>query len=310
MSQTKDGNIIVRGKINMETSKILQTPPRVLAQNKRKEYFEKGFVTLEDIIPVEWINKLSICSDRLLDESRTLEESNDAFDLGPNHNDQSPHVRRLKALVDRDPVYWEFASESLLGDVAADLVGPDVKFHSSKLNYKWPGNGEIVKWHQDIPAWPHTNYSPVTLGVYLEDVTEVNGPLISIPKSHDGPLFFHADQKGQWTGTINENDLEDVDQNSAEAMIGGAGSVVAINCRTIHSSAENLSAKVRPVALFVYSSADAFAWMPQPTPTSKTGQIIRGSPARLAHLDSRPCPVPPNWEKEGYNSIFSAQKDN
>jgi hypothetical protein len=96
----------------------------------------------------------------------------------------------LKALVDRDPVYWEFASESLLGDIAADLVGPDVKFHSSKLNYKWPGHGEIVKWHQDIPAWPHTNYSLVTLGVYLEDVTEIKGPLISIPKSHDGPLFF------------------------------------------------------------------------------------------------------------------------
>ena len=85
MSQTKDSNIIARGKINMEISKILQTPPRVLAQNKREEYFAKGFVTLEDIIPVEWINKLSICSDRLLDESRTLEESNDAFDLSLIH---------------------------------------------------------------------------------------------------------------------------------------------------------------------------------------------------------------------------------
>ena len=292
----------------METTKILQTPPRLLMQSKREEYFEKGFVTLENIIPVEWITRLSICSDRLLEESRAVEESNDAFDLGPKHSHRSPHVRRLKALVDRDPVYWEFASESLLGDIAADLVGPDVKFHSSKLNYKWPGGGEIVKWHQDIPAWPHTNYSLVTLGVYLEDVTEIQGPLVSIPKSHDGPLFFHTDNNGKWSGTINEDDMADVDQNSAEKMIGPAGSVVAINCRTIHSSAENLSERVRPVALFVFSSADAFAWMPQPTPTSKTGQIIRGSPARIAHLDPRPCPVPPNWEKEGYNSIFTAQR--
>ena len=140
----------------MKTNKILQTPPRLLTQSKREEYFEKGFVTLENIIPVEWITRLSICSDRLLEESRAVTESNDAFDLGPQHNDRTPHVRRLKALVDRDPVYWEFTSKSILGDIAADLVGPDVKFHSSKLNYKWPGSGEVVKWHQDIPAWPHT----------------------------------------------------------------------------------------------------------------------------------------------------------
>ena len=48
--------------------------------------------------------------------------------------------------------------------------------------------------------------------------------------------------------------------------------------------------------------------MPQPTPTSKTGEIIRGLPARIAHLDPRPCPVPPDWDKEDYNSIFSAQR--
>ncbi len=40
---------------------------------------------------------------------------------------------------------------------------PDVKFHGSRLNCKWPGTGEIVQWHQDIPAWPHTNRSPATV---------------------------------------------------------------------------------------------------------------------------------------------------
>ena len=67
-----------------------------------------------------------------------MEESGDIYDLGPNHTNSEPHVRRLKALVDRDPIFWDFA-RSILADIAADLVGPDVKFHSSKLNYKWPG---------------------------------------------------------------------------------------------------------------------------------------------------------------------------
>jgi ectoine hydroxylase len=31
--------------------------------------------------------------------------------------------------------FWCFAAESVLSDIAADLVGPDIKFHSGKLNY-------------------------------------------------------------------------------------------------------------------------------------------------------------------------------
>ena len=90
-------------------------------------------------------------------------------------------------------------------------------------------------------------------------------------------------------------------------MTGPAGTVIAINCRTLHASRANVTDRVRPVALFVYSSADAFTWMPTPSPTSHTGDIVRGEPATVAHLDPTPCPVPPDWAKTGYGSIFTAQ---
>ena len=151
-----------------------------------------------------------------------MEESGDIYDLGPNHTNSEPHVRRLKALVDRDPIFWDFA-RSILADIAADLVGPDVKFHSSKLNYKWPGAGELVKWHQDIPAWPHTNYSLVTLGVYLENITEDNGPLVCIPGSHLGPIFSHMDDTNQWVGSISSEDLLKVELADGVKTLGGAG---------------------------------------------------------------------------------------
>jgi ectoine hydroxylase len=185
--------------------------------------------------------------------------------------------------------------------------GPDVKFHSSKLNYKWPGSGEIVKWHQDIPAWPHTNYSPVTLGIYLDDVPSEQGPLTCIPGSHDGPIFVHRDDNGAWTGSIDDRDIAGLDVHASVDLTGPAGTVVAINCRTVHGSRANATGRVRPVALFVYSSADAFAWMPAPTPTSYTGVIVRGEPATVAHMDPTPCPVPPDWSRQGYGSIFTAQ---
>jgi ectoine hydroxylase len=292
----------------MTPEDILAHKPRVLSQAQREIYFRTGYLAAPSLIPRAWIDRLLQLSDTFMHESRACRASNEAFDLGPSHSRDHPHVRRLRALVDRHPDFWRFASDSPLADIAADLVGPDVKFHSSKLNYKWPGGGEIVKWHQDIPAWPHTNYSPVTLGVYLDDTPAEQGPLTCIPGSHRGPIFVHRDATGAWTGSVRDEDMAELDTGRAEDLVGPAGTVIAINCRVLHASRANFTERVRPVPLFVYSSADAFAWMPAPTPTSHTGEIVRGQPALVAHLDPTPCPVPPDWSRQGYGSIFVAQK--
>ncbi len=292
----------------MTPETILAHPPRALTQVQREAYFTTGYLAAPGLIPAEWLRRLNALSAEFIEMSRTREKSDEAFDLGPSHSAVAPYVRRLRALVDRHPDFWRFASESVLADIAADLVGSDVKFHSSKLNYKWPGSGEIVKWHQDIPAWPHTNYSPVTLGVYLDDTPAEMGPLTCIPGTHTGPIFIHRDDAGAWTGSVRDGDMAGVDMAKANDLVGPAGTVVAINCRTLHASRANATDRVRPCALFVYSSADAFTWMPAPTPTKHTGEIVRGTPATVAHLDSTPCPVPPDWSQQGYGSIFVAQR--
>ncbi|MSP04254.1 MAG: phytanoyl-CoA dioxygenase family protein [Acetobacteraceae bacterium] len=292
----------------MTPETILAHPPRALTQVQREAYFTTGYLAAPGLIPAEWLRRLNALSAEFIEMSRTREKSDEAFDLGPSHSAVAPYVRRLRALVDRHPDFWRFASESVLADIAADLVGSDVKFHSSKLNYKWPGSGEIVKWHQDIPAWPHTNYSPVTLGVYLDDTPAEMGPLTCIPGTHTGPIFIHRDDAGAWTGSVRDRDMAGVDMAKANDLVGPAGTVVAINCRTLHASRANATDRVRPCALFVYSSADAFTWMPAPTPTKHTGEIVRGTPATVAHLDSTPCPVPPDWSQQGYGSIFVAQR--
>jgi len=291
----------------MTPEAILAHPPRVLTRSQRECYFATGSLAAEGLIPDAWLRCLHTLSADFIEQSRLHTASNEAFDLAPLHCADRPHVRRLRALVDRHTDFWRFASESVLADIAADLVGPDVKFHSSKLNYKWPGSGEVVKWHQDIPAWPHTNYSLVTLGVYLGDVPAEQGPLTCVHGSHRGPIYVHRDDTGAWTGSIRAGDMAEVDLSRAEDLTGPDGTVIAINCRTVHASRANTTDRVRPVALFVYSSADAFPWMAAPTPTSHTGEIVRGRPAAVAHLDPTPCPVPPDWSRTGYGSIFTVQ---
>ena len=291
----------------MTPEDIVKHPPRVLTTKQRDDYFATGFLAAEDLVSEDWVRRLNAVSRIFLDWSRNLTESDGAYDLAPDHSAERPHVRRLRAPIDRDPLFWEFASQSVFADIAADLLGPDVKFHSGKLNYKWPGDGEVVKWHQDILAWPHTNYSLVTLGLYLDRVTAKEGPLTCVPGSHEGELFSHYGADGAWSGSISTADLATVDLDAAVELTGPAGTVSALDCRVIHGSRDNFTDRVRPLLLFVYSSADAFAWMPSPTPSSKSGEIVRGAPARMVHLDPRPCLVPPNWDKQGYGSIFASQ---
>ncbi len=291
----------------MTPEDIINHPPIILSQEERKRYFSEGYTSSPAITPPELLKKIQQMSADFLEKSLELEASNEFFDLGPNHSSQTPHVRRLRRPVDAHPFFWELATSEFLTGIAADLVGPDVKFHSAKLNYKWPGGGEIVKWHQDIPAWPHTNYSPVTIGIYLDDVTTKTGPLACVPGSHNGKIFSHYDLNENWTGSIRPDEENEAGVADAVNLTGPAGTVIAINCRTVHGSSSNLTDETRPLLLFVYSSADAFPWTAAPTPTSKTGEIVRGISAKFPHIDPRPCPVPPDWARLGYGSIFTAQ---
>jgi ectoine hydroxylase len=287
---------------------ILEYPARVLSEAQRRAYFETGFLTARGLIPDQWLRRVVELSNAFLEESRSVTASNEAFDLGPEHGPARPHVRRLRALVDRHPDFWRFASESVLADIAADLVGPDVKFHSSKLNYKWPGSGEIVKWHQDIPAWPHTDYSPVTIGVYIDGCDEEQGPLAFLRGSHEGPLHSQYDDAGNFVVRIRDEVLGPVTPDRIARATGGPGTTVLLNCRTIHGSDANRSSRPRPLLLPVYSSADSFAYTASPIPSPHLGDIVRGKPARFASFDTRPCELPPDF-RAGYHPPWLAQKD-
>jgi ectoine hydroxylase len=59
--------------------------------------------------------------------------------------------------------------------------------------------------------------------------------------------------------------------------------------------------------LATYSSADATPYTHNPLQSRYMGRILRGSPARWAHHDPRPCLLPPDWSG-GYTSIFALQQ--
>jgi ectoine hydroxylase-related dioxygenase (phytanoyl-CoA dioxygenase family) len=210
--------------------------------------------------------------------------------------------------VEHHPAFWDYVVESPLGDIVADLVGPDVKFHHSKLNYKWAQGGEEVKWHYDISFWPHTNYSPLTVGTYLYDCGMDNGPLGVLPRSHElDPMLSQYDERGSWTGCLSEADVAKLDVAKTVYLTGPAGSLTIHNCRMLHSSPRNMSDTGRPLLLNTLTSADAFPYTVNPIRPKHDQTIIRGKRAAWAHHDPRPCLLPPDWSG-GYTSIFALQQ--
>jgi hypothetical protein len=44
-----------------------------------------------------------------------------------------------------------------------------------------------------------------------------------------------------------------------------------------------------------------------PTPTSRTGVLVRGQEPTHVHMEPYPARLPPRWDQVGYRSIFAAQ---
>ncbi|NIO39256.1 MAG: phytanoyl-CoA dioxygenase family protein, partial [Burkholderiales bacterium] len=259
---------------------VLKHPSRVLSKAQRKQFFDDGCLVVEGLVADQWLERLHAAMDANVEASRTAIENDTHFVLETGHSAQTPRLRRLTSPVSHHRDFWAFASESVSADVAADVCGPDVKFHHSKLNFKWPKGGQQFDWHQDIQSWPHTDYSPVTVGVYLEDVGLQQGPLKAIRGSHLAPLYSMYDEHGNWVLRIPEDKLPTDWRERETALVGSAGSLILLSCRVIHGSAGNESERMRPLLLNVYSSADSMPYSANPIPSEFAGVIVRGRPAR------------------------------
>jgi hypothetical protein len=68
------------------------------------------------------------------------------------------------------------------------IFGEQVYMHQFKINGKMAFEGDVWQWHQDYGTWQRDDDMPearaMNIALFLDDVTEFNGPLMFIPKSH------------------------------------------------------------------------------------------------------------------------------
>ena len=145
-----------------------------------------------------------------------------------------------------------------------ELLGEALYMHQFKINGKAAFDGDVWQWHQDYGTWLNDDRMPteraMNVAIFLDDVSEYNGPLMFIPGSHKKGVI---DAKHDLTTTSYplwtvDNDLiaqlveraggpggYDAAGRHIDGGIvspkGPAGSMILFHSCLVHASGSNLS---------------------------------------------------------------------
>ena len=281
---------------------------RYLTDEQIATYHRDGYVAVPSLLEATQVAALRQVTDRFLERSRTVTRSDAVFDLDPRHTPASPVVRRIKNPADNDPLYRWVAFDSPIPDIVAQLIGPSIRFHHSKLNMKGSRVGAPVEVHQDAAFYPHSNDDVLAVGLLLDDATEANGAMAVLPGSHRGPIYTHYDAQGRFVGGMRAEDIARLDRRRAALLELPAGSIHIHHYRLVHWSAPNTSSAERRLLINSYTAADAVSFMPDTTGSPLVGTLLRGTPPTVARRTAGDMPLPPDF-RQGYTSIYELQTE-
>ena len=104
----------------------------MLTEEQVDFYHTNGYIVVENVISAEDIAELRKITEEFVDKSREITEHTDVFDLEPGHTPEAPQLRRLKNPVVLHPIYDRMLRHNYILDSVAQLVGPNVRYDTSK----------------------------------------------------------------------------------------------------------------------------------------------------------------------------------
>ena len=128
--------------------------------------------------------------------------------------------------------------------------------HQYKINGKAAFNGDVWQWHQDYGTWARDDEMPepraMNIALFLDEVTEFNGPLYIIPKSHKGGVIEAGHDTLTTSYPLWTLDKDTIRKLAGEggmvAPKGKGGSVLMFHSNLVHASAPNISPWDRVIA--------------------------------------------------------------
>ncbi len=230
------------------------TEEYVLTDEQIEFYHSQGYIGVEGVLSEEEVNDLRRVTSELVEKSRAVTESDDVFDLEPEHSPDNPQLRRIKNPFKQHPVFNDSLHHQRILAIVSQLIGYGLRSNGHKLNMKLDKLGSPVQWHQDWAFYPHTNDDLLAVGVAIDDMTTENGCLMVIPGSHKGKIYSHH-QNGKFIGAVTDPNFTPEGAVPIELKAGG---ISIHHVRMLHGSAINTSNRPRRLLLAQYCALDAW----------------------------------------------------
>jgi ectoine hydroxylase len=240
-------------------------------EEELKTYDEKGFV----LIP-EYFSRSEIAVMRAELDSEFAEDS-------PRRvvEKDGNVVRSVYGSHRSNEVFRRLAYHPRLVEPAMQILGSQVYVYQFKINAKTAFTGDIWEWHQDYIFWLKEDGMPtervVNAIVFLDEVTEFNGPLFVVPGSHKEGVFdipsreeneklpeIYKDNAAWITNltadlkySLNKEVITDlIKRRGIAAPKGPEGSVLFFHCNLVHGSTSNISPFSRVNVIISFNSID------------------------------------------------------
>ena len=239
-----------------------------LTEEQLQSYDRDGFLLLTDCFSGEEVSNMTAELPALFaedSERRVVEKASRA-------------VRSVYGSHVDNQVFRRLARHPRLLEPAMQLLGGPVYVYQFKINAKIAFLGDVWEWHQDFIFWHREDgvRDPklVTVGVFLDEVTEFNGPLMVVPGSHKEGIIDPPTTGGvpkeyagrpDWIANLTADLKYSIDHTALARLVsrggitapkGPAGSVLFFHCNLAHGSVPNLSPSDRKMVLLTYNRVD------------------------------------------------------
>ncbi len=245
-----------------------------LTQSQVDQYHDNGFLMLESLLDAREVESLRAAFAR------------DSEVPGPQvvTEEGGTEVRAVYSSHQRQPEYAGLVRDPRILAPVQQLLTDDVYIYQFKINAKPAFGGDKWAWHQDYLAWRLADRLPaprqVNIGVFLDDVTEFNGPVIFLPGSHRGGLVREGRADAAKSDQhLDPDDIsltpeqlaEHVDRHGMTSPKGPAGSVVLFSPEIVHGSAPNMSPFARRLLIATYNDT---ANLPRPAGDPRPDYVV------------------------------------
>ena len=242
----------------------------MLTSNQREFYSENGFVHVKGLLTRREAECLRAETHALAERLGAIKNIESTWgSASALANGQTTRLLHCHDVQFQSAMFSRLIVDERLTGVAADIIGPNVQLHHTKMFIKPPENGSPFPMHQDAPFFPHARHSMIAAIIHFDDAPIEKGCLRVVPGSYKLGMLPHI-EAGNWHLPDSEYPVEGALPIPAEA-----GDAILFSYLTIHGSGLNTGSEARTTLLVQMRD-------PEDPPTIKThesrgqGMMLRG----------------------------------